>query len=104
MRRRVAEFSEEARADLFALYDRIADAAGPQVAFGYVSRLEEYCRGFDIASERGHLREDIRPGLRIVGFERRVTIAFAVTDKRVIILRLFHGGQNWTELDWTAKD
>jgi toxin ParE1/3/4 len=48
-----------------------------------------------MASERGHLREDIRPGLRIVGFERRVTIAFTVTETRVTILRLFYAGKNW---------
>lgn len=35
---------------------------------------------------------------RIVRFERRVTIAFMVEEDRVIILRIFSGGRNWTEL------
>jgi toxin ParE1/3/4 len=51
-----------------------------------------------VASERGQLREDIRPGLRVAGFEHRVAIAFIVEDERVIILRVFYGGQNWTDL------
>ena len=51
--------------------------------------------GFDIVSERGHRRDDISPGLRIAGFERRVTIAFAVDDDRVTILRMFYGGRDW---------
>jgi toxin ParE1/3/4 len=41
------------------------------------------------------MRDDIRPGLRIVGFERRVTIAFSVDDGRVTILRVFYGGRDW---------
>jgi toxin ParE1/3/4 len=61
----------------------------------YVERLEIWCLGFDLASERGHSRDDVRPGLRIIGFERRATIAFAVEADRVTILRLFHGGQDW---------
>jgi toxin ParE1/3/4 len=51
------------------------------------------------ASERGRRRDDIRPGLRIIGFERRVTVAFAVEEERVVILRIFYGGRDW-EVDW----
>ncbi len=98
MKRRIVKISQDARADLIALYDWIAKAASPSIAISYIERLENYCRGFDLASKRGHLREDVRPGLRIVGFERRVTIAFTVEEDRVIILRIFYGGRNWTEL------
>ena len=98
MKRRVVEISQDASTDLIKLYDWITEAASATIALSYIERLEDYCKGFDLASERGHLREDIRPGLRIVGFERRVTIAFTVEDNRVIILRIFYGGQNWTDL------
>lgn len=80
-----------------ALYDWIAERASPDTALGYIDRLESYIRGFDYASERGTLRNDIREGLRTVGFERRVTIAFNVTAQEVIVLGLFYGGQNWQE-------
>ena len=40
-------------------------------------------------------RDDIRPGLRIIGFERRVTMAFMVEAERVVVLRLFYRGANW---------
>jgi plasmid stabilization system protein ParE len=36
----------------------------------------------------------ISPGLRIVGFHRKATIAFEVADDTVIILRVFHRGRN----------
>lgn len=45
----------------------------------------------------GHLRSDIRPGLRILGFERRLTIAFVVGTETVTILRVFAAGRNWEE-------
>lgn len=95
MRRRAVIFSPEARRDLFQLFDWIAERAGEGVAAGYVERLETYCLKFEVAPHRGRRRSDIRPGLRIVGFERRVTIAFIVEAEAVFILRLYYGGQNW---------
>ena len=92
---RLVVFSPEALNDLLEIYDWIADAAGENVALAYIERLENYCRGFSHASERGHRRSDIRPNLRIVGFERRVTIAFGVDEESVTILRLYYGGRDW---------
>ena len=91
-------FAPEARDDLFAVYDWIAAAASPDTALSYIERIETYCLGFTHAAERGMRRDDVRPGLRIVGFERRVTIAFSVKDDRVTILRIFYGGRNWEEI------
>lgn len=90
-------FSPEAIDDLDRLYDWIASVAGITVALRYIERIEAFCMGLDIASERGVLREDIRPSLRIVGFERRLTVAFSVEVETVTIYRLFYGGQNWEE-------
>ena len=42
-------------------------------------------------------RDDLRPGLRVVGFERRIAVAFIVEPERVVILRLFYGGANWSD-------
>lgn len=95
MRRREIVFSPEARDDILQIYDWIEERTDPGVALAYVERLEVYCRGFDLASERGRCRDDVRPGLRVVGFERRVTIAFLAEEERVTILRLFYGGKDW---------
>ncbi len=97
MKRRRVVFTPEARNDIFEIYDWIAAKAGFQIAISYIERIETYCLGFELASKRGHRCDDISPGLRIVGFERRVTIAFAVDDDCVTILRLFYGGQNWED-------
>lgn len=95
MNERPVEFAPEAFDDLMQLYDWIANAASPETAIRYIDRIETYCRGMGVAPERGHKRDDIRPGLRIVGFERRISIAFTVCETRVTILRLFYGGRSW---------
>ena len=98
MRQRSIEISDEARQDLFALYGWIAEAGSPQAALAYVERIEVFCNGLGIASERGSLRDDIRPGLRVIGFERSASIAFIVESERVVVLRVFYGGRNWTKI------
>ncbi len=97
MRQRAVVFSPEARNDLVTLYDWIADAASPQIALNYIERLENYCMGLSHASERGQRRDDVRRNLRIVGFERRATIAFSVTAEQVTVLRVYYAGRNWTD-------
>lgn len=98
MRERNVVISPEARGDLIALYDWIAVAAYPATALGYIERIEAFLQGMRIASERCTRRDDVRAGLRIVSFERRVTVAFTVDAASVVILRIFYAGRNWEEL------
>ncbi len=95
MKERLVAFAPEARNDLIAIYDWIADRAGPGVALGYIERIEAFCLKLSVGSHRGSPRDDVREGLRIIGFERRVNVAFVVEESRVVVLRLFYGGQNW---------
>ena len=98
MKKRKVEISEEARRDLFAIYDWIAQAGAPDTAIAYVERIETFCKSLDIASERGTARDDVREGLRVIGFERSASIAFMVEEDRVVILRVFSGGRNWSDV------
>lgn len=95
MKERRIAFAPEAAEDLIGLYDWIAAEASPVVAMAYIDRVEAFCHRLRIGSERGHLRLDIRPGLRIIGFERRLTIAFVVGEEAVTILRIFSAGRDW---------
>lgn len=100
MKPRRVVLSPEAADDLAGIYDWVSERASPRVAIGYLHRLERYLQGMSAGSERGRLRPDIRPGLRTVGFERRLTIAFVVDDEAVTILRVFGPGRAWEdELD-----
>jgi toxin ParE1/3/4 len=87
-------FSEEAEQDLLDLYDYIADHDGEPRALAYIERIEEWCASLRRLPRRGTSRDDIRPGLRTAGFERRITVAFQVTADSVIILRILYGGRD----------
>ncbi len=95
MKQRRVLIAPEAAADINEIYDWVAKAASPQVAIGYIGRIETFCRELGTGGERGHLRADVRPGLRIMGFERRLTVAFVVGEETVTVLRVFATGQNW---------
>jgi len=103
MRRRKVIQSKTANDDIITIYFRIAEMAGHSIAERYIDRIEKYLANFDIASERGTRRDDLMLGLRIIGFERRVTIALTVDQKAVTILRVFYGGKDWED-EWDEND
>lgn len=87
-------FSKAAEKDLLDLLTYLVPQAGERIARAYVDRLIDYCVDFDTFPERGARHDDIKQGLRTVGYRRRATIAFTVKDKAVTILRVFHGGRD----------
>ena len=88
-------FRPRAEADLFALYDYIAGEAGHKVAGEYIDRIEAACLALETFPNRGTRRDDIRPGIRTMGFERRATIVFRVMKGRVVIVRVLYGGRDF---------
>ena len=88
------EFSPEALADLLDLYDFIAPRAGAALAIGYIERIESFCHSLSTFPERGMQRDDLRPGLRVIGFERRAVIAVSVAVDFVTVLRVLYGGRD----------
>ncbi len=88
----------EARDQLGAIYDYIADAASDDIALrftdGVIGRLDtlaEYPR-------IGTPRDDLQPGLRTFAHRHRVTIAFIVEDISVIVIGFYYGGQDFEAL------
>lgn len=95
MARRVG-FAARARRELRDLYDLIARDGGEERAARYVGGLEEFCSGLAMFPERGARRDGLRPGVRVIGFRRRVTVAFAVREDDVVILRVLYAGRDLT--------
>lgn len=93
MKRYRVRFTPLANSQLQELYDHIATHGDPYTALGYVERIEQFCMEFGTFPERGTRRDDIRPGLRIVGFERRVTVAFEVGPDEVRIISILYAGR-----------
>jgi toxin ParE1/3/4 len=87
-------FSPEAEADLLELYDYLVLIGDEARALSYIERIHASCVSLALAPERGTRRDDVRPGLRVTGFARRVTIAFHVGKDQVIIDRILYGGRD----------
>ena len=88
-------FRPGAEADLFALYRYIAENSDTLRAEAYVTRLEKFCMGLAAFPERGTRRDDIAPGMRMMGFERRVSIAFRILDDVVEIVAIAYAGRDF---------
>jgi toxin ParE1/3/4 len=88
--------SASAKADLFAIYDYIAERAGAEIALRFIERIEEYCLGFANMPERGTKRDDLGRGLRTVGFRRRATIFFEVNRdaRQVVVHGVYYAGRS----------
>jgi toxin ParE1/3/4 len=87
-------FAPEALQDLFQLYDYIAADSGAERARFYTDRIVAACLRLVTFPERGTRRDDLRPGLRITTFRRRVTIAFHITTETVTVDRVLYGGRD----------
>lgn len=86
-------FRPRAEKDLFDIYEFIA-ADNLPAAIEFIRRLRQFCHRLEDMPDRGSPREDFAPGVRILVFERRVTIAYRIAKDRVQVLRLFYAGRN----------
>jgi toxin ParE1/3/4 len=64
-------FTPEAENQLAELYRYIAAAASAEVAARYTEAIVAYCEELAAFPHRGSARDDIRSGLRTIGFRRR---------------------------------
>ena len=87
-------FGPRAAGDLEEVLVYLAPRMGVEPAREYLRKIEDHCLGFRDFPKRGKLRDDIRPGLRLVGYKGRATIAFSVEQDLVMIIRIFHRGRN----------
>jgi plasmid stabilization system protein ParE len=85
--------SFQAQRDIDALLDYLKPLAGETAALAYLARLERFLRRFETFPKRGSVRDDTRDGLRVIGFERSLSIAFVVEHDTVHILRILSKGQ-----------
>jgi plasmid stabilization system protein ParE len=90
--------SPEARAQLEALYDYIARATSDATALNFTSAILDRIDTLRDFPMRGAARDDILPGLRTIGFRRRVTVAFVVEASAALVVGVFHGGQDFETL------
>jgi toxin ParE1/3/4 len=78
-------FTPLAERHLDRLHQYITTHASEDRADHYVGRIVAFCKVLTTFPMRETPRDDLLPGLRVTGFERRVTIAFVVTEAAVLI-------------------
>lgn len=88
-------FTPEAEKQLIELYRYVATAGSSEVAARYTDAIVAFCEELATFPQRGRARDDIRPGLRTIGFRRRVVVAFAVRSQAVLIVGVFYGGRDY---------
>lgn len=88
-------FTPLAERHIDELHDYITTHSGEARADGYIGRIVNFCSGLTTFPMRGRQRDDILPGLRVIGFGRRLNIAFMVTADTVLIEGIFYGGRNY---------
>ncbi|MEM9966216.1 MAG: type II toxin-antitoxin system RelE/ParE family toxin [Asticcacaulis sp.] len=89
-------FTPLAERQIDALHRYIAESSGFESrADQYIERIIAYCISFETFPERGTIRDDLMPGLRTIGFERRVTIAYVVAKDTVLIEAIYYAGQDF---------
>lgn len=86
-------WQSDARSDLIAIYNWIADATDPETALGFINAIKDHTERLATFPMRGRPREDIGPGIRTVPFRRRTLIAYRVHARSVEILRVAYAGR-----------
>jgi toxin ParE1/3/4 len=90
------EFDADALRDLLELFDYLENRFGAKSASEYTERIHSYCLRLGEFPELGRNRDDLEPGLRVLGFERRVLIAYVIQDAAVSIVRILYGGRRFS--------
>jgi plasmid stabilization system protein ParE len=98
-------YDPAARRDLRQLRDFIRQRAGAVIADRFVDSIIAYCDRFAYFPERGTRRDELRRGLRSVGYRRRATITFRVNRRLriVTILGVYYAGRDFTR-DFSHPD
>lgn len=86
-------FRPRAEKDLLDIYHHIA-SENRTAAIAMVRGIRLLCASLSEFPERGSPRDDFSPGVRILVYEKRVTIAYRLHRANIQILRMFYAGRN----------
>ncbi|MGV1760344.1 type II toxin-antitoxin system RelE/ParE family toxin [Rhizobium sp. A22-96] len=90
-------YHPKAEAELDSLFAEISRDAGTRTASNFLDEVITFIEALETFPERGTVRESSIPNLRIIGYRRSVSVAFAVREEEVIILGVFARGRDITD-------
>ena len=91
-------YDPQAIEDLDGIHEWISRQASTRTADLYEERIVACIARLRHFPDRGSRRDDVAEGLRVLGFERRVDIAYRLTAERVEILRIMYAGRQLSSL------
>jgi len=88
-------FAKEAGEQISALYQELATGASSATAIRIVANITARCERFGEFPFLGRSRPDLSAGIRTFAFDRRIVVAYAVHPDKVIIVGIFHRGEDF---------
>jgi len=88
-------YDPQALDDLDDIHDWVARHAGPRIADSYEQRIVRFVSRLRNFPNRGQHRDDAADGVRVIGFEERVDIAYRLKDDEVQIVRILYAGRQF---------
>jgi toxin ParE1/3/4 len=92
-------FTRSAQTDVDTIHEGVLEKSRSlATADGFIARLVERCARIGDVPRGAPLRDEIRPGIRIVFFEKSWAIAYFVEKTEVIITNVFYAGRDYAAL------
>lgn len=92
-------FRKTAQADLRAIFAYVLEKSGStNTALNYVRRIQRRCEEIGTAPLACIERPDIRPGIRMAVFERRIVILYVVQSETIRITNILSGSRDYEAL------
>ena|SRR5688572_19285861 len=91
-----AVLDRDAEADLSNIRAHLESAVSAAFADAFIDQVFSYFAGYSDFPYRGTMRDDVRPGVRLVGWRKILTIAFKISEptEKVVILGVFYRGRD----------
>ena len=88
-------YDPQALDDLDRIHSWVARHAGARIADSYEQRIISFVSRLRNFPNRGQHRDELGEGVRVIGFEERVDIAYRLKNDEVQIVRVLYAGRQF---------
>ncbi len=93
------DLQQDALDDLREIVKYITQISGSrEIAHRFAKRIRERCLRIGNSPRAGRARNDLKPGLHTVPFERSAVICYLVEADRVLVVNIFYGGRDFESI------
>jgi toxin ParE1/3/4 len=96
VKRLAVRLRAQAHQDIKDIFDWVVSESNySSIAENLVNRIYDLCETLGEFPLKGRARSDLKPGVRILAFERKAVIAYYVLENEVEVTNIFYGGRDW---------